>query len=88
MLVSKVSKIVLALFFGFSSVSAVIVTEAANPAAPGTAVGAASGESAPAAAQGYRGRYYWHGRRWGHRRWHGGYWGPHHHWHPGFWVYF
>ncbi len=90
--IRMLSKVFLAAFFALTSVSAIVATQAANPAQPGAQSGVLTATSQPAAAQGYRhyrhGYYAWHGRYWAHRRWHAGYWGPYHRWHAGFWVYF
>jgi hypothetical protein len=87
------SKITLAAIFAATSATAMVATQAANPAVPGAMdASPLAGTSQPASAQGdphYRhGWYAWHGRYWHHRRWHAGYWGPYHRWHSGFWVYF
>jgi len=93
-IIRTLAKVTLAGVFAVSSATAVIATQAANPAQPNTANDAAfiSGSALPASAawgpDHHHGRYAWHGRYWEHRRWHGGYWDRFHRWHTGFWVYF
>jgi hypothetical protein len=85
-------KFALALFVATGSATAVLATEAANPAQPGsTEAGPLASQAQPASAQEWRGPhgpYFYHHRYYHHRHWHPGFWGPAHVWHPGFWVYF
>ncbi len=100
-LIRSLPKIALTALFAVTTAGSAIVMQAANPAEPTSATLFAE-TSLPASAQSIviRDRYpngfidvnfrggYWHGRRWAHRRWQGGFYGPYHHWHPGHWVYF
>jgi hypothetical protein len=92
--IRTLSKITFAALFAVSTATAIVATQAANPAEVGSPanVSRLAATSMPAAAQGVpnyrRGWYSYHGRYWQHRRWHAGYWGPAHRWHAGFWTYF
>ncbi len=93
-IIRTLAKVTLAGVFAVSSATAVIATQAANPALPDAAKDLAfiNGSALPASADWapdrHRGRYASHGRYWEHRRWHRGYWDRFHRWHTGFWVYF
>jgi hypothetical protein len=91
-ILKSLPKLALAALFAVSTATAVVATEAANPAQSGTASGPLAATSEPAAAQGYAfyrpGWYAWHNRWWAHRRWHAAYYGPGGFYHPGFYIYF
>ena len=88
---SKIAPVALAALFAVTTATSVIARQAAHPAA-GSNDGAFAGTAQPAGAEGYGyhhgGRYRWHGRYYGHRRWRPGYWQAGHVWHPGVWIYF
>jgi len=88
----QLPKLALAALFATGTASAVIGTEAANPATTATTAGLLGATSAPAAAQGYRGYrrgwYPYRGQYWEHRRWRAPYWDRYHRRQPGVYIYF